>query len=77
MKSTQVFTLGHSSDPDDACMFYALAENKIDLRGYRFDHRLAGIQTLNERARRGELHISAISIHARSALPAFAAASAE
>jgi hypothetical protein len=45
-------------------MFYAMAENKIDLRGYRFDHRLADIQTLNERARRGELHISAISIHA-------------
>ena len=45
-------------------MFYAMAENKIDLRGYRFDHRLADIQTLNERAQRGELHISAISIHA-------------
>ncbi len=45
-------------------MFYAMAENKIDLRGYRFDHRLEDIQTLNERARRGELHISAISIHA-------------
>src|SRR5467141_2640633 len=41
-----------------------MAENKIDLRGYRFDHRLEDIQTLNERARRGELHISAISIHA-------------
>ena len=58
------FTLGHSPDPDDAFMFYAMAENKIDLRGYRFDHRLEDIQTLNERARRGELHISAISIHA-------------
>ena len=58
------FTLGHSPDPDDAFMFYAIAENKIDLRGYRFDHRLEDIQTLNERARRGELHISAISIHA-------------
>jgi 5,8-dihydroxy-2-naphthoate synthase len=45
-------------------MFYAMAENKIDLRGYRFHHRLEDIQTLNERARRGELHISAISIHA-------------
>ena len=45
-------------------MFYAMAEKKIDLRGYRFDHRLEDIQTLNERARRGELHISAISIHA-------------
>jgi 1,4-dihydroxy-6-naphthoate synthase len=62
--STKVFTLGHSPDPDDAFMFYAMAENKIDLRGYRFDHRLEDIQTLNEWARRAELHISAISIHA-------------
>src|SRR5205823_14222824 len=61
---TKVFTLGHSPDPDDAFMFYAMAEKKIDLRGYQFDHRLEDIQTLNERARRGELHISAISIHA-------------
>jgi 1,4-dihydroxy-6-naphthoate synthase len=59
-----VFTLGHSPDPDDAFMFYAIAENKIDLRGYRFEHRLEDIQTLNERALRGELHISAVSIHA-------------
>ena len=59
-----VFTLGHSPDPDDAFMFYAMAKNKIDLRGYRFEHRLEDIQTLNERATRGELHISAISIHA-------------
>jgi len=62
--NTNVFTLGHSPDPDDAFMFYAMAENKIDLRGYRFEHRLEDIQTLNERALRGELHISAISIHA-------------
>jgi 1,4-dihydroxy-6-naphthoate synthase len=59
-----VITLGHSPDPDDAFMFYAIAENKIDLHGYRFEHRLEDIQTLNERALRGELHISAISIHA-------------
>ena len=45
-------------------MFYAMAENKIDLRGYRFEHRIEDIQTLNQRALRGELHISAISIHA-------------
>jgi 1,4-dihydroxy-6-naphthoate synthase len=45
-------------------MFYAMAENKIDLRGYQFQHRLEDIQTLNERALRGELDISAISIHA-------------
>src|SRR5919109_274219 len=62
--ATEAFTLGHSPDPDDAFMFYAIAKNKIDLRGYRFEHRLEDIQTLNERAMRGELHISAISIHA-------------
>src|SRR5215813_10708667 len=61
---SEIFTLGHSPDPDDAFMFYPIAKNKIDLRGYRFEHRLEDIQTLNERARRGELHISAISIHA-------------
>jgi 1,4-dihydroxy-6-naphthoate synthase len=63
-RAPDVFTLGHSPDPDDAFMFYAIAKNKIDLRGYRFEHRLEDIQTLNERAVRGELHISAISIHA-------------
>jgi 1,4-dihydroxy-6-naphthoate synthase len=61
---TETFTLGHSPDPDDAFMFYAIAKDKIDLRGYRFEHQLEDIQTLNERAQRGELHISAISIHA-------------
>ena len=61
---TETFTLVHSPDPDDAFMFYAMAENKIDLRGYRFKHQLEDIQTLNERAMRGELHISAVSIHA-------------
>ena len=63
-ETAHVFTLGHSPDPDDAFMFYAMAANKIDLRGYRFEHRLEDIQTLNERAMRGELHISAVSIHA-------------
>src|SRR3954469_3290658 len=62
--SHSVLTLGHSPDPDDAFMFYALAEHKIDTRSYRFEHILQDIQTLNERATRGELHISAISIHA-------------
>jgi 1,4-dihydroxy-6-naphthoate synthase len=64
LTKNNVFTLGHSPDPDDAFMFYAIAKNKIDLHGYRFEHRLEDIQTLNERAKRGELHISAISIHA-------------
>ena len=56
--------LGHSPDPDDAFMFYALAENKIDTGDYRFQHILQDIETLNQRALRGELHISAVSIHA-------------
>jgi len=59
-----LLTLGHSPDPDDAFMFYALAEHKIDTHGWQFQHILQDIQTLNERATRGELHISAISIHA-------------
>jgi len=62
-KSTTL-TLGHSPDPDDAFMFYAMAEGLIDQHGYRFEHILQDIQTLNERATRGELHISAVSIHA-------------
>jgi 1,4-dihydroxy-6-naphthoate synthase len=62
--ATKKLTLGHSPDPDDAFMFYAMAEHKIDTRGYEFEHILQDIQTLNERATRGELHISAISIHA-------------
>jgi len=61
---SQTLTLGHSPDPDDAFMFYAMAENLIDLRGYKFEHILQDIQTLNERATRGELHITAVSIHA-------------
>jgi 1,4-dihydroxy-6-naphthoate synthase len=57
-------TLGHSPDPDDAFMFYALAKGLIPTHGLRFEHILQDIQTLNERATRGELDISAISLHA-------------
>ena len=57
-------TLGHSPDPDDAFMFYALATDKLDTKGWRFEHVLQDIQTLNERAMRGELDITAVSIHA-------------
>jgi 1,4-dihydroxy-6-naphthoate synthase len=60
----QRLTLGHSPDPDDAFMFYALAKGLIDTHGYEFEHILQDIQTLNERATRGELDITAISIHA-------------
>ncbi len=64
MQLPTCLTLGHSPDPDDAFMFYALAEHKLDTRGWEFEHILQDIETLNERATRGELHISAISIHA-------------
>src|SRR3569833_2432375 len=57
-------TLGHSHDPDDAFMFYGLAKNLIPTDGFEFEHILQDIQTLNERATRGELDVSAISIHA-------------
>jgi len=57
-------TLGHSPDPDDAFMFYGLAKGLVSSPGYEFQHILQDIQTLNERATRGELDISAVSIHA-------------
>src|SRR6476661_542792 len=60
----QTLTLGHSPDPDDAFMFYGLASGLIPTPGFAFEHILQDIQTLNERATRGELDISAISIHA-------------
>jgi 1,4-dihydroxy-6-naphthoate synthase len=60
----KTLTLGHSPDPDDAFMFYGLAKELIPAAGYKFEHILQDIQTLNERARRGELDITAISIHA-------------
>ena len=64
MMTTRTITLGHSPDPDDAFMFYALAKDLIPTNGLAFDHILQDIQTLNERATRGELDVSAISIHA-------------
>jgi 1,4-dihydroxy-6-naphthoate synthase len=57
-------TLGHSPDPDDAFMFYGLAKGLIPAHGFHFKHILQDIQTLNERATRGELDITAVSIHA-------------
>jgi len=57
-------TLGHSPDPDDAFMFFGLAKERIPTHGFTFEHILQDIQTLNERATRGELDITAVSIHA-------------
>jgi 5,8-dihydroxy-2-naphthoate synthase len=56
--------IAHSPDSDDAFMFYALAEGKIDTDGIVYIHELADIETLNQRALRGELEVTAVSIHA-------------
>ena len=55
--------VGHSPDPDDAFMFHALANYKIDTGRYRFTHELQDIETLNQRAFRGELELTAVSLH--------------
>ncbi len=60
----RTLTLGHSPDPDDAFMFYGLACGAIPTPGLHFEHILQDIQTLNERALREEIDVSAISIHA-------------
>jgi 1,4-dihydroxy-6-naphthoate synthase len=60
----QLITVGHSPDPDDAFMFYALAHDKIDTGPFAFRHELQDIETLNRRALKGELEVTAISIHA-------------
>jgi len=56
--------VAHSPDSDDAFMFYALAEGKIDTEGLTYVHELQDIETLNQRALRGELDVTAVSIHA-------------
>ncbi len=61
--STIQIRVGHSPDPDDAFMFYALAKDKIDTGLYRFTHEMADIESLNRRAESGELEVSAISLH--------------
>jgi 1,4-dihydroxy-6-naphthoate synthase len=60
----RTITVGHSPDPDDAFMFYALAHDKIDTGDLTFRHELQDIETLNRRALKGELDVSAVSIHA-------------
>src|ERR1700745_327251 len=62
--TTQLITVGHSPDPDDAFMFYALAHDKLDTGNLQFRHELQDIETLNRRALRGELEVTAVSIHA-------------
>jgi 1,4-dihydroxy-6-naphthoate synthase len=60
----QLIRVGHSPDPDDAFMFYALANNRLDTGDYEFTHELVDIETLNRRAFDGRLELTAVSIHA-------------
>ncbi|CAN0566370.1 unnamed protein product, partial [Laminaria digitata] len=62
--SDRLIRLGHSPDPDDAFMFYALAEGLIPTDGFRFEHILRDIETLNDWAKEGRLEVTAVSIHA-------------
>ncbi len=61
---TQVITIGHSPDPDDAFMFFGFASGKVKLEGFEIKHLLEDIQSLNIRAMKGELEVTAISAHA-------------
>ena len=56
--------VAHSPDADDAFMFWAMAEGKIDTGDRRYVHELADIETLNRRALAGELEVTAVSLHA-------------
>ncbi len=62
--SERVIRVGHSPDPDDAFMFYGLASGKVKLEGITIEHQLEDIQSLNVRALKGELEVTAISAHA-------------
>src|SRR5260221_12781329 len=60
----RLITVGHSPDPDDAFMFYALAHDKLDTGNLAFRHELQDIEAPHRRALRGELEVTAVSIHA-------------
>jgi 1,4-dihydroxy-6-naphthoate synthase len=64
METSRVVHVAHSPDSDDAFMFYALASGHIDTQGLTYVHELQDIETLNGRAMRGELEVTAVSIHA-------------
>jgi 1,4-dihydroxy-6-naphthoate synthase len=59
-----VIRVGHSPDPDDAFMYWALTTDLVDTRGFRFEQVLADIQTLNHWARAGRLEVTALSLAA-------------
>jgi len=57
-------TIGHSPDPDDAFMFYALTHGKLDTGGLTIKHFISDIETLNHKAIEGALEVTALSVHA-------------
>ena len=57
----QVVRIGHSPDPDDAFMFYALTAGKVKIEGVQIEHLLEDIESLNRRSRSGELEVTAVS----------------
>jgi 1,4-dihydroxy-6-naphthoate synthase len=59
-----IIRVAHSPDADDAFMFWAMAEGKIDTGSRRYVHELGDIESLNRRALAGELEVSAVSLHA-------------
>ena len=61
---TKSLTFAHSPDPDDAFMFYGFEVGAVKIPGYEMKHHLEDIQTLNERALKGEFEITAVSAHA-------------
>jgi 1,4-dihydroxy-6-naphthoate synthase len=56
--------VGHSPDPDDAFMYWALTTDLVDTRGFVFEQVLGDIQTLNQWARAGRLEVTALSLAA-------------
>jgi 1,4-dihydroxy-6-naphthoate synthase len=66
--SNETITVAHSPDSDDAFMFYALAEGRVDTEGLSFVHELSDIESLNRRAMAGELAVTAVSFHAYTRL---------
>jgi 1,4-dihydroxy-6-naphthoate synthase len=57
----QTIRIGHSPDPDDAFMFYAITSGKVTIPGARIEHVLEDIESLNRRSRSGELEVTAVS----------------
>src|SRR4051812_3910559 len=60
--------VGHSADPDDAFMFWAIEAGRVDTRGLEFEQVVSDIQTLNDWAEEGRLEVTALSMGASPAV---------